>query len=64
MSLTRQSISTALRQASRARHSLRAGITAAKAAGEEWEWLANSLTDVADRLEKILTVGRKSRPRR
>jgi hypothetical protein len=61
---TGKSITSALRQASRARHSIKAGVTAAKEGGPEWEWLANSLEDVGARLQTMLELARKYRPPR
>jgi HAMP domain-containing protein len=61
---TKQQITSALRQASRARHSIKAGVAAAKVAGPEWEWLANSLEQVATRLQGTIELARKYRPSR
>lgn len=51
-------VSIALRQASRARHSVNAGVKAAKNAGPEWDWLANDLELVAEKLQRFLEHAR------
>lgn len=52
-------VSKALRQLSRARHSLKAGVEAAVAAGPDWDWLANDLRNENERLLRTLEHGRK-----
>jgi hypothetical protein len=49
----------ALRQMSRARHSLNAGMSALMGAGPEWEGLAEEIRQVSDKLQSLLQRARE-----